>query len=202
MTPEVAEGIYAFDGATGAMGFMKATSPSSRMSAGDGRLYLVEGMGASLVARSETDGSVVWSADLMNGGFQAPVIVDGLVIVADSAGVHAFDEASGAPAWSTALTGAVSMAGSQNFSGGCGMADAAVYSGNNAPTTTIAAAAASGTLVVTSFSGITILDITDGSQVWQSMISGAMGSVREPVLVGTRVYVLDSSGLIALDSSM
>lgn len=194
--PELTTGLYSFDGADGTPGFTKPVTPSSRISAGGGNVYLVED-GTTLTARSQGDGSVVWTQTLSSPGVQAPVLAAGRVIVADATGVHAFDAATGDPAWTADVTGAASRAGSQALSGGC-MGTATLYSGTGVPTTTLAAALASGTLVVTSAAGISILSLDDGSEVWSGAVDGAMGAVREPVLVGDRMYVLDSGGLIAL----
>ncbi|HEY6459780.1 MAG TPA: PQQ-binding-like beta-propeller repeat protein, partial [Polyangiaceae bacterium] len=100
-------GVYAFDGAAGTKKWSVPTSPASGISAGNGMVYLVEG-GPALVARSETDGSVAWSAPLGDAGADSvgsspPLLAQGLVIVATGEEVLAFDATKGTPAWSTPL---------------------------------------------------------------------------------------------------
>jgi hypothetical protein len=63
--------------------------------------------------------------------------------------------------------------------------------------TTIAAALGSGTLVVTASDGIHVVKLS-GEEVVKGAVDKAVGSVRNPVIVGNRVYVIDSSGLLAL----
>src|SRR5262249_10592111 len=94
-TPALPSGVCAVDGAAGTKKWSVPTSPRSGISAGDGRVYLVE-PGPALVARKETDGSVAWSTPLADAGASSvatapPLLAQGLVIIGTSQHVLAFD---------------------------------------------------------------------------------------------------------------
>jgi outer membrane protein assembly factor BamB len=65
------------------------------------------------------------------------------------------------------------------------------------------AALGSSTLLVTSFDGLHLLNLSTGSEIWHGAVAGAVGSVSNPIIVnnpgsGPTVYVTDSRGVIAL----
>lgn len=171
-------GIYAWD-YDGDTQWSVVCDPLGHMSAGDNRLYLAEGpiytTNSVLKARSQTDGSVIWSQTI-SGYYltgQPPVVVGTLVIVASSTGVHAFDSATGAVAWTAAISGInpVDL--------------------NKQRNTGLAAAEVSNTLVVTCTAGIVILDLTDGSVVQTYDPPSLEGRPVNPIIVGNRLYVTD-----------
>jgi hypothetical protein len=188
-------GVYAFDGAAGTMRWSQTTTPSSTVSAGDGHVYLVENAN-TLVARNQSDGRVAWMATVMGAGTQAPVLAAGRVIVAGSAGVMAFDAATGMPAWTAAMISASEPPTTTSFTGGC----AGLVSVGGPILTSMAAALGSNTLIVTARDGVHVLSLTDGTDRWHGAIAGAMGAVHDPVPIGNVVYVTDSMGLMALRS--
>lgn len=174
-------------------------------SAGGGSLYLVEG-GGTLVARAEATGTVVWSESVKGAGAQSPVLANGLVFVGTNSGVATFDPATGTAGWTASLTGAAATLGSLSFTGDCAGAVPAYYTGSQyqsprARTTTMAAALGSGTLVVAAQDGIHVLSLAGGAAQGGAFVpNGANGALRDPVIVGNRLYVMDQSGLIAIDS--
>ena len=58
---------------------------------------------------------------------------------------------------------------------------------------------------MTGSDGVHILDLKDGSEQWTGVPDQALGRLREPILVGNRVYAVDTpsdsrkGGLVALD---
>ena len=192
-------GVYAFAAADGTQKWFQPTTPGSAVSVGGGLVYLVEGaIGMTkLVARKETDGSVAWSVPVMNAGSQAPVLAMGGVMIATQSNVACYDAPTGTPGWTHPITGAGQPLDTLSFSGGCvGMSVAQ----SQHPTTFLAAALASQTLVVTASDGIHVLNMTDGTEVWTGKVPMAAGFVNNPVLVGKRVYVEDGQALYALDA--
>ncbi|MBV8222455.1 MAG: hypothetical protein JO293_03780, partial [Candidatus Eremiobacteraeota bacterium] len=79
-------GIYALNASTGAKVGYVATTPTSEMSADGNNIYLEEGSN-TLVARAQSNLAKVWSVSLPSGSFGAPVIADGMVIVATFNGI-------------------------------------------------------------------------------------------------------------------
>ncbi|MFT3771103.1 MAG: PQQ-binding-like beta-propeller repeat protein [Minicystis sp.] len=193
-------GVYAFDPADGTQKWFQDTMPTSGISAGGGLVYLIES-DTNLVARKQSDGTLAWSAPVTGPGTQAPVLAGGRVIVGTAQGVSAFDAATGKDAWTATVTGAAAQAFNLMFSGGC-VAGSGQWSGNQfgtaVATTTLAAAAGNGTLVVTAFDGVHLLSIADGKETWTGMPAQASGPVRNPVIVGSTVYVVDTGGVLAL----
>ena len=221
-------GIHAWLGATGAQRWFVAATPTSRISIDDNSIYLIEGTaeqisptgsarllsGKQLVARRQSDGSVIWSRSVSfpvildswvtnpDGTFthrvvygthvQAPVLANGLVIIGTAYGVEAFEAATGSPVWSTPLTGAAAL---QNYQGG----------NSQAADTSLAAALGSGTLVVTADDGVHVLSLINGMDFGAFMPASAIGKVRNPIIVGPWLYVIDGTtsangGLIALEA--
>ncbi len=195
----VVSGVYAFDAAAGTPKWNQPTSPQSAISVGSGLVYLVENA-ATLVARNETDGTVAWSASLVPDasfaqvGAQAPVLANGLAIVATSAGIVAFDASTGSPAWTSTVV-APAVAFPSIVTNGCG---------GNVPTggaraTTMAAALASGALVVTAPAGIDFVSLGDGHLMGTIQLDAGFSGAHDPVVVGNRLYVVDATGVDALE---
>jgi hypothetical protein len=200
VTLTFASGVYSFDPATGMQKWFQAATPTSGISAGGGLVYLIEG-GSKLTARKETDGTVAWTADTAGAGTQAPVLAGGLAIVATGQGVATFDAATGKAGWTAPIAGAQAQAFDLMFTGGC-VSGSGQWSGNAigtaVVTTTLAAAAGNGTLVVTAPDGIHLLSLSTGAETWKGKPAMAMGAVKHPVIVGSTVYVVDDGGLLAL----
>jgi hypothetical protein len=193
--PAFASGLYAFDnGNMGKALWNVATTPASAVSAGGGLVFLGESQGGSakLVARKQSDGSIAWSADVMGGlGVQAPLLAGGKVIVASNAGsVLAFDAKSGNPAWTAMVSGAAAYPNSTPISNGC----SGLQPAQNLPTTTMAAALGSGTLIVVSNTQVSVLSLANGAVAWQGTPMGVTGyALVNPVVVGDRVYVVEKA---------
>jgi hypothetical protein len=225
LTVSFSSGVYAFDTAMGTPGWMQTSQPQSAISVGQKRIYLVEasasGGGTTLVARSEADGTVVWSQSVTNAGAQAPVLAGGKVIVGTAAGVLAFDPVSGDPAWSASSVSAVAAPTTELFYGGCG---GNIHPGG-AIVTKLAAATGTETLVVAGDDGrLHLLSLSDGRESWTgaapvlpvdggaadasavdaSVADGgvpvAQGPLTDPVIVGKTIYVSDGSGILAYGS--
>jgi hypothetical protein len=72
----------------------------------------------------------------------------------------------------------------------------------------MAAAMKTNTLVVTAADGIHTLSLSDGKELWKGVPAQAIGRLREPIIVGSRVYVVDNGpdnnpgagALMALDA--
>jgi hypothetical protein len=195
-----ASGVFAFNAATGAQQAYHASKPYSRISADGSRVYLIEN-NTTLVALAQSDLHVVWSATIPNPGEQSPVIANGLVIVATSSDVEAYNASTGVKSWSSAaLTGAAAHWSATFQGGNCGNVQIPVAYG---ATASIAAALGSRTLVVTASDGIHILSLATGADLWHARITGIAGTAGNPVIVndparGAIVYVEDYRSLYAL----
>ncbi|HXN08584.1 MAG TPA: PQQ-binding-like beta-propeller repeat protein, partial [Candidatus Acidoferrales bacterium] len=173
-----ASGIYALDATSGHQVAYRSTSPLSEMSADTANIYLVEG--AKLVARAQSDLHQVWSVSVSSPSYAAPVVVNGLVIIANGSGIEAHNASNGSTAW-TASVPAFTSSG---------------Y-------TSMAAATGSNTLLVASNQSLYLLQLSNGTEVWHGKVAGVVGPVYNPVIVndparGAVVYVTDSRGVIAL----
>jgi hypothetical protein len=181
-------GLYAFDAATGTKKWSVQSTPKSAISAGDGHVYGIE-PGPALVARSETDGSVAWSAPIQGMAAAVstspPVLAAGLVIVATTDHVLAFDAMTGKAAWSTMVQGAGQHGYDQNTVDFLSCPQAQEPMASLAPTT-LAAATSSNTLVVTGSTAISVLSLSTGAVLGTYALMGAF----DPVLVADRLYVL------------
>jgi hypothetical protein len=140
---------------------------------------------ATLVARAQNDLHIVWSATVSSAGPQAPLLANGLVIVGGYSDVEAFDAATGVRVWKSAT-----LSGLTTYSSG-------------STTTYLAAALGSGTLICTTSTGIHILSLLNGTELWKGATSGANGTPHDPVIVndpagGPVLYVVDYTGVIAL----
>lgn len=197
-----ASGVFALNASTGARLAYHPSTPYSRLSVDESRVYLVENQ-STLVALAQSDLHVAWSAPVTNPGEQAPVVANGLVIIGTASGVEAYDAATGTNRWSSTMSGVAAHWYSSSQSGACGSVLIPVASG---PTTTIAAALASRTLVVTASDGIHILALGTGADLWHARPAGIPGSVGNPVIVndpatGAVVYVEDGARLYALTAA-
>ncbi len=183
--PNFHTGIYCWDEA-GVEQWNVVSEPHSRMSAGNGMLYMMEYSGGhnnpdkSLVARSQTTGAIVWSVVISGYSLtaQPPVVVNNLVIMASSTGVHARNATTGAVEWDAAITDM----------------DFPTDPNQRALYTVLAAAVISNTLVVCAKSGLYILSLTDGSQVQlynpPSVTAAGTGARPvNPIVVDNRVYI-------------
>lgn len=187
-----ASGVYAFDAATGTKKWSVTTSPRSAISVGDGHVYLIE-PGPTLVARTITDGSIAWKTAITTTeaemGSSPPLLAAGVVIVGTATDALAFDHATGKPVWSAKLPGAGRHAFDQstiNFVS-CPAAGEPVAT---LAGTTMAAATASNTLVVTANDAIHVLTLDKGTEIGTHPLK----NVFDPIIVGDRLYVLDASG--------
>jgi hypothetical protein len=66
----------------------------------------------------------------------------------------------------------------------------------------MAAALGSNTLVVTAKDALHILSLNDGSDSWTGTITGVTGPMKNPIVVGSTVYAIDTAGsgkLVALN---
>src|SRR5262249_24922638 len=180
-------GVYALMGATGTQVAYAATKPTSKISADGANVYLTENSN-QLVARAQSDLHVVWHVAVTNPGQQAPVIANRAVIIATSSGVESHDAATGALRWRHSQTGLGTYIGS--IAG---------------PTTTLAAALGSGTLVATSSTdGIHVLKLSDGSEISHLALTYP-NLVYDPVIVndpvkGALIYAVNYSQLVAFKS--
>ncbi len=181
-------GVYALSKAAGTRLAFIGTKPTSKISADAANVYLIENNN-KLVARAQSDLHVVWSWSVTNPGQQAPVIANRAVIIATSTGVESHSAATGALLW---RSGTINGLGT--YIGSIG-----------GPTTTLAAALGSGTLIATSNSdGIHVLDLITGRQL-SHLTLAYPNTVWNPVIVndpskGGLLYGVSYSGLVAFTS--
>ena len=204
--PSFSSGVFAFDtAAMGAKLWEVATTPQSAISAGDGLVFLVEqgqDNATALAARRQSDGSLAWSTPVQGPGAQAPALSGGLVIVGSSGGLLAFDAASGAPKWSAMTPTGYSAPALLTVGNGC----AGTQPLGNLPDTAIAIAAGSQTVVAVQGQQIGVLGLADGVMAATTTPDGVTGTLFNPVIVGSRLYVVErnfpasGSRLIALQS--
>ena len=192
--PTLASGVYAFDSSAMGMPLWSVpTKPASAVSAGGGLVFLIESEGdpgttTKLVARKQTDGSVAWSTDAPNAGTQAPVLAGGSVLVATSSGILSVGRADGKAAWMNPVS-AAAPGNSTPINNGCG----GLQPLRNLPTTTLAVALGSGTLVAVQGADVTVISLATGTTAWTGKES-VMGSLVSPVIVGNRLYMVDQGG--------
>jgi hypothetical protein len=180
-------GVYALQGATGTQLAFAATKPTSKISADGANVYLIENSN-TLVARAQSDLHVVWHVAVTSPGGQAPVIANRAVIISTSAGVESHVAATGTLKWRKSISGVMSY-----------------INGLPGPSTTLAAALGSGTLVATSSTdGIHILKLTDGTEL-SHLALAYPNTIWDPVIVndpakGTLIYGVTYSQLVAFSS--
>jgi hypothetical protein len=178
-------GLYAFDPATGNQKWLQPTSPTSDIAATGGMVFLSEG--TSLVARNESDGSIAWTsswASPVDGATgAAPVVTPSLVVVQEKSGIVAHARATGKIVWTAPLT-PTSDTGITTLH-----CDAV-----------LAAALGSSTLVAVDATTVHVFDLGDGHEVWSGALPGLVGvRLTSPVIVGTRVYVIDRAPIEQLN---
>jgi PQQ-like domain len=188
----IASGVAVYDAAAGTPGWTQPTTPASAISAGGGRVYLVERAagGLALVARKESDGSVAWSQSVTAPSVQAPVVANDLVIVATSTDVRAFSGGTGAPAWTA--SGVSASASAHTFAGAFDNCKQSTIDFGSLPNTSLAAALGSNSLVVTAKDAVHILSLADGSDQWHGTPAKVTGPLRNPVIVGRTLYAVDT----------
>jgi hypothetical protein len=196
-----ASGVYAFNDKTGAKLAFHASTPYSRISADAQNVYLVEGSN-TLVARAQSDLHTVWSVPVTNPGEQAPVLADGLVIIATATDIEAHAVATGTVVWTQNITGADAHWSETYQGGSCGTIQIPTAGMSSA---TMVAALSSRTLIVTANDGMHVLSLATGADVWHGAISGTPAYWRagNPIIVndpvkGATIYVTDYQGLYAL----
>jgi outer membrane protein assembly factor BamB len=210
-TYPIANGLYALNAATGAQVWFQASTPTSKISTDSSRVYGIEGTtfrtgtfnevltGTALVARNQSNGAIAWtqpvtfavivtSPQTRGTTSQAPVVMNGLVIIGTETGLQAFDAVTGTPAWTLPMTGAASP---QQFGSG--------YS--ECIETRIAGAQGSNTLIVTADDGIHIVDVTTGANLSTQTLSGVVGTPRNPVIANNRLYVTDGTSFHTQDGA-
>jgi hypothetical protein len=206
-SPPLPSGVRSFDGTSGTPLWTQQTLPRSSISVGSGMVFLVEQDSAlQLVARKQQDGTIAWAKTLANAAsVQAPVLAGGLVIVAQSDGIDAYDPASGQLVWSVPGIDAVQgpfVAMINTYFDSCGGSDAL----STPSDTSLVAATGSNTLVVTAKDGVHVLALADGSPVWSGTIPGTTGPLKNPVALGKTLYAIDTGAnggigqLVALTS--
>lgn len=195
-------GLYALDAGNGQTRWYVSTTPGSRISAGHGLVYMVES--GRLTARSQATGAQVWAQAPSNGtasgsaslGDQSPVIAGSTVVVGTSAGISAFDAATGTPLWTTVIGGgAATYKQTIQFQAPNCTPSGISYPAPLTPTTTIAYAGGSNSLVVTAGDGqVHVLNARNGFDSWQGVPSHVNTGLRNPIVVGGTVYVEDGTG--------
>ncbi len=176
--------VTAIDPATGAVQWKVLTAPASAPSAADGRVYLVEQSphagSFALVARSQKNGAVLWSAPVNRTRTFAPVIAGSAIIVQDDAGITAFNADAGTHAWSTPLASKPSAS-------------------RNA--TSLAAAMGSETLLVTAAGQVHVLALASGRVQWSGTPQAGAADVHSPIIVSGAAYVVADGALVRLDGT-
>jgi len=185
-------GIASYAKATGMPGWKQTTMPIGAISAGDSQLYLVEDQGGpKLVARKQSDGGVAWTQPLAGAvTTQAPVLTQGLVIVATATDVRAFQVQGGAPAW-TAPNIAAATQPATDDSGAFNACPGNPVAWTSIPNTSLAAALGSDSLLVTAADGIHILALSDGHELWKGLPAQVTGPLQNPVVVDHTLYAID-----------
>ena len=189
-TLKYASGLYAIDAATGSTKWSVPLSPQSSISLGDGHVYLIE-PGPSLVARKTSDGAIAWSAPLATDAFkvgsQPPLLARGSVVIAAGDQVRSFDAATGKPGW-TATIARASFTSNPGTSINFVSCPSAGEPAGSPLLTTLAAATASNTLIVTGGDAIHVLSLDSGAE--QGKV--ALANAWNPIVIGDQLYVIAS----------
>ena len=177
-------GLSAFDPATSERAWRIDVAPQSAPSIAAGRVFDLERWKGEhvdrLVARSLTDGAVVWSRPQPEARGPAPLLAFGLVVVHAHDGVVALDQATGNPAWSAPVPRTAE----------------AVQAA-----TTLAAATGSGTLVALSGNAIHLLDLATGAESASIPAGPHAHRVEGPVVTGGSLYVMVDGAITRFDGS-
>ena len=165
--------VSAFEPISGDRAWKADVSPQSSPSIAGGRVFEIERWRGEasdrLVARAGADGMVAWSREVDGARGPAPLLAAGRVVVHARDGLLAFEQESGADAWSSPLSRTAQ----------------AVQSA-----TTMAAATGSGTLVVVSGGGLHVLALADGRETWTTRVAPHGRRVEGPVIAGGALYVV------------
>ena len=176
--------LSAFDPASGDRTWKAAVSPESSPSIADGRVFGIERWPGEaddrLVARTLSQGVLVWSHRMPDARGPAPLLAAALVVVHARDGVFAFERSSGDAVWSAPLPRTAQ----------------AVQSA-----TTMAAATGSGTLVVVSRSSAHVLRLEDGSESWAAEVAPHARRVEGPVIVDRALYVVADGALLRFEGA-
>jgi outer membrane protein assembly factor BamB len=181
--------LAAIDPSTGAVQWKVMTVPASAPSAAEGRVYMVEqatGQRAkpaptfALVARSQKDGAVVWSAPVSHSRTSAAVIAGSTIVVQDDAGIGAFNAENGTQLWHTPLASKPSAS-------------------RNA--TSLAAAMGSATLLATGAGQVHVLALASGKVQWSGAPQPGADDVHSPIIAGGAAYVVADGTLVRLDGA-
>jgi len=178
-TPSPGAGVFAYDTA-GERQWNVETVPKSHVAVAGETLYGFERRpGAStdeLVARSTETGKLRWATHAASPESTAPVVTHGLVVYRDEGGaVVAVRRTDGTEAWRTALSPPLDT--------------------DVGWSTSLAAAAGSGTLVAVDGKQLVVLSLRDGQLRHRGR--PASGPVHSPVIAAGKVYVTEGDALAA-----
>jgi hypothetical protein len=176
--------LTAFDPGSGERAWKATVSPQSSPSIADGQVFVIEHWKGEatdrLVARTLSDGVLVWSHELSGARGPAPLLAAGLVVVHARDGVSAFERSSGAAVWSAPLPRSA----------------AAVQSA-----TTMAAATGSGTMVVVSHGSVHLLRLADGGETWSAEVAPHAKRVEGPVIAGGALYLMADGAMMRMEGA-
>ncbi len=175
--------VAALDPASGEARWSKNTVPIGAPSASDGRVFLVEtdgrGRPRNLVARARADGAVAWSCVVEGSPTTPPVVAEGKILLDTDTGLRGWNATDGKMVW-------------QQPHGLPKRGALPAWSTN------VVAAVGSNTVVWVEDRHLRVLGLADGAERWSDEVQGVRG-MHSPVLVGTRLYVVASGTVVALD---
>jgi len=185
--PSPGAGVYAYSAGDGAPLWSVGTVPKSHLSAVGESAYLFErpdgAVESTLVARALDSGKLRWTFKAEPADNTAPLAVQGKVLFRERGGaVVAVWRGEGTLAWRTALSPAEPT--------------------DVAWSTTLAAASGSSTLVAIDGKQLAVLGLADGKVIWQGRPASLLGNPHSPVIAGGKLYVIDGSGVAALQCAM
>ena len=216
-SPSFGMGIYAFDANKGTPLYVTGVAPLSKMSVSGGQIYLLESLNSLqyLTARQESTGHMLWHVQVSNGSRQAPVVFSDRVVTASSGDITAYRPTDGTVLWSVSLAGAnigdetLSLAPAPSVPTWTPVVRGPSVNGlptfHLQPSTSIAGSwyiAANGpigSVVVVTGAQVTILDAMTGlvrGTFTAQGIRGPIGSVRDPVIVGNRLYMVTDQNTV------
>jgi outer membrane protein assembly factor BamB len=176
--------LTAYDPVSGERAWKVTVSPESSPSIADGHAFGIERWTGEavdrLVARTLSDGALVWSRELPDARGPAPLLAGGLVVAHGAEGVFAFERKSGTPVWKAALPRTAQATQSA---------------------TTLAAATGSGTLAVVSGRAIHLLQLADGSETWTADVAPRAKRVEGPVIAGGALYVVADGAMLRFEGA-
>ena len=216
-TTNISSGYYGIKSSDGSSKFtFQGGTPLSQISCDANNFYVYEYVGSPynnyyLEARSLSTGTPVWGTQITSGSRQAPILTDnGLIIFSDVNNVRAYKASTGVLQWSASP--AIIHTNVQDLTytvSGFTMTPWSPLSGNKTSgftlgsTTMIAAASSTQTLVCTQLSSnkIIVIDYTNGNVLLNVACPGPSGgtlstNIRDPIICGNQVYVVDSSNYL------